>query len=205
MNSTSKLIVGNWKMHGTLKETRKQLFSLTEQVGTVPGMVEIVMCPPFTALSTAKQALEGSRIKLGAQNCYLGREGAFTGEISPAMLVDLGCEYVILGHSERRQYFGETDALVTRKLRSALDNALKPIVCIGETEAERLNDATESVLLRQLAESLASIDAADAANVTIAYEPVWAIGTGNTATPNQAQQVHHFIRAELRKEIWHAC
>ncbi len=188
-------------MHGTLKEARKLLFQLTEEFGTVPERVEIAVCPPFTALQIAKEVLEDSRIKLGAQNCYIGREGAFTGEISPAMLVDMGCQYVILGHSERRQYFGETDELVSRKLRSAMDHSLRPIVCIGETESQRKNGEMESVLLKQISGSLATADASDAANITIAYEPVWAIGTGKTATPEQAQQAHAFIREELRKKF----
>ena len=197
----TKLLTANWKMHGTLKEARKLLFQLTEGLRTVHGTTEIAVCPPFTALGEARQALEGSRIKLGAQNCYIGREGAYTGEISPAMLVDMGCEYVILGHSERRQYFGETDDLISRKLRSVLDHALKPIVCIGETLTEREIGQTESVLLTQILGSLSTIEASDAANITIAYEPVWAIGTGKTATPDIAQQAHAFIREELRKKF----
>ena len=195
-----KFIVGNWKMHGLLFETHTLLGQLTE-AGASFERVEIVVCPPFTALFVAKQELEHSRIKLGAQNCYLGSDGAFTGEISPSMLVDMGCEYVILGHSERRQIFGETDELVARKIFAALEAALTPIVCIGETEEQRENNQTESVLSRQIGQSLSKITSAEVGKLIIAYEPIWAIGTGKTATPGQAQQTHAFIRAELRKKF----
>ncbi|MFI5201039.1 MAG: triose-phosphate isomerase [Candidatus Kapaibacterium sp.] len=195
-----KLIAGNWKMYGTLKETRTLLLQLTNG-SSASDSVEIAVCPPFTALFVAKQELEHSHIKLGAQNCYIGREGAFTGEISPVMLVDIGCEYVILGHSERRQFFGESDDLISQKTRVALDAGLIPIVCIGETEEQRTNDDTESVLSRQIRQSLNKITSVEAAKLIIAYEPVWAIGTGKTAAPEQAQQAHAFIREELRKKF----
>jgi len=195
-----KLLVGNWKMHGTVEAARKLLSQLTE-ADSLFERAEVVVCPPFTLLSIAMHALEGSRIKLGAQNCYIRSEGAFTGEISPAMLVDIGCEYVILGHSERRQYFGESDDLIAKKIRAALDAGLTPIVCIGETEKQRENNDTESVLSRQIGQSLNGITIGDAEKLTIAYEPVWAIGTGKTATPEQAQQAHSFIRQELRKKF----
>ncbi len=195
-----KFIVGNWKMHGSLSETHTLLGQLTE-AGASFERVEIVVCPPFTALFVAKQELEHSRIKLGAQNCYIGSDGAFTGEISPSMLVDMGCEYVILGHSERRQFFGETDELVARKIFAALEAALTPIVCIGETEEQRESNQSESVLSRQIGQSLSKITSAEAGKLIIAYEPIWAIGTGKTATPRQAQQTHAFIRAELRKKF----
>ena len=197
----TKLIAGNWKMNGTLRETRKLIFQLAVEWGKKCEGVEVAVCPPFTALLVAKHELEESHIKLGAQNCYAKHEGPFTGEISPAMLVDIGCAYVILGHSERRTIFGETDDLVNRKLRSALDVGLKPIVCIGETDEERAHNETESVLLRQITGSLASAEAADVANITIAYEPIWAIGTGKTATPQQAQEIHAFIRSELQRKF----
>ena len=195
-----KLLVGNWKMHGTLPETHKLLVQLTE-AGASFERVEIVVCPPYTSLFVAKQELENSHIKLGAQNCYIGREGAFTGEISTAMLVDVGCEYVILGHSERRQFFGESDALVAQKTHAAIDAGLIPIVCIGETEEQKENHQTESVLSHQLRQSLNSITRADAGKLLIAYEPVWAIGTGKTAATSQAQETHAFIREELRKKF----
>ncbi|HZK77016.1 MAG TPA: triose-phosphate isomerase, partial [Candidatus Kapabacteria bacterium] len=193
-----KLIAGNWKMHGTLKETRKLLIPLCEKSSAFKR-VEVAVCPPFTSLFIAKQQLGNSHIKLGAQNCYLGSEGAFTGEISTAMLVDIGCEYVILGHSERRQFFGESDELISKKIRAALVAGLKPIVCIGETEEQRANDQTESVLSRQISQSLNGMTTAEAEKLVIAYEPIWAIGTGKTATPDQAQDAHAFIRKELGK------
>jgi triosephosphate isomerase len=196
-----KLIIGNWKMNGTLKDTRKLLFRLTVEWTTKCEAHEVAVCPPFTTLLIAKHALEGTSMKYGAQNCYIGESGAFTGEISAAMLAELGCTYVILGHSERRTIFGETNDLVSKKLRAALDAKLIPIVCIGESESERAGNETEAVLLRQMSESLATIDANDAPKVVIAYEPVWAIGTGKTATPEQAQSAHAFIRTELRKKF----
>ena len=197
----AKFICGNWKMNGTLRESRKLLFQLCTDWDDAFNGVEVAVCPPFTALYEAKLELEDSKIKLGAQNCYIGDSGAFTGEISAAMIVELGCEYVILGHSERRTIFNEQDELIAIKARAALDAGLKPIVCIGETEDERKNDETEAVLAHQIAGSLAAIEASDVATITIAYEPVWAIGTGKTATPTQAQEVHAFIRSELRKKF----
>ena len=197
----TKFICGNWKMNGTLGEARKLLSQLVVKWDTQWKGVEVAVCPPFTMLFAAKHEIEKSHIKLGAQNCYIGEKGAFTGEISPAMLEDVGCAYVILGHSERRTLFGETDEIVNRKVRSVLGTSLKPIVCIGETESERTNNETEAVLSRQIAGSLAGVDASNAANITIAYEPVWAIGTGKTATKEQAQEAHAFIRMELKKKF----
>ena len=196
-----KLIVGNWKMNGTLKETRKLLFQLSVEWTTKCEAIEVAVCPPFTTLLIAKHALEETSMNYGAQNCYIGESGAFTGEISPTMLVDLGCTYVILGHSERRTIFGETDDLVSKKLRAALDAKLTPIVCIGESDEERTGNKTEAVLLRQISESLATINANDAAKVVIAYEPIWAIGTGKTATPDEAQSAQAFIRGDLQKKF----
>ena len=193
----TKLVVGNWKMNGTVKETRKLLFQLAVEWGKRCEGVEVAVCPPFTSLMVAKHELELSHIKLGAQNCYVGEKGAFTGEISPQMLTDLGCTYVILGHSERRTIFGESDELVSQKVRAAMDAGLTPILCIGETETERTNDQTEAVLLRQLKGSLNGIAPTEIGKLVIAYEPVWAIGTGKTATPEQAQAAHAYIRSEL--------
>ena len=187
-------------MNGTLKETRKLLFQLSVEWTPKCHDIEVAVCPPFTMLLIAKHALDETSIKLGAQNCYCEEKGAFTGEIAPAMLAELGCTYVILGHSERRTIFGETDNLVSKKLRSALDAKLTPIICIGESESERTGNETEAVLLRQISESLATINANDAAKVVIAYEPIWAIGTGKTATPDEAQSAHAFIRADLQKK-----
>jgi triosephosphate isomerase len=196
-----KLIVGNWKMNGTLKDTRKLLFQLTVEWTTKCEAHEVAVCPPFTTLLIAKHALEGTSMKYGAQNCYIGESGAFTGEISAAMLAELGCTYVILGHSERRTIFGETNELVSKKLRAALDAKLIPIACIGETEDEREKGETESVLSRQIGQSLGGLTTEDAAKLVIAYEPIWAIGTGKTATPDEAQSAHAFIRTELRKKF----
>ena len=163
--------------------------------------VEVVVCPPFTALSTAAQALKGSRIGLGAQDLYWEVQGAFTGEISPAMLVDAGCRYVIIGHSERRTHFGETDQTVQRKLLVALRHGLIPIVCIGETLTEREEHQTWVVLTRQLEGALKDLPPAECAKIILAYEPVWAIGTGRNATPEQAQEAHAFIRQWLSKRF----
>jgi triosephosphate isomerase (TIM) len=195
----TKLVCGNWKMNGTIKETRKLLFQVAVEWGKKCDGVEVAVCPPFTGLLVAQDELQTSHIKLGAQNCYVGETGTFTGEVSATMLADLGCTYVILGHSERRTIFAEGDELIAKKVRSALDAGLHVILCIGETESERTNNATEAVLAKQIAGSLATATSAE--NITIAYEPVWAIGTGKTATPEMAQDAHKFIRAELAKKF----
>ena len=175
----------------------KQLQTLLEGTDTV----EVVVCPPFTALPAVGEALKGSGIGLGAQNMHWEKEGAFTGEVSPVMLKDLGCRYVILGHSERRQYFGEDDFLVNRKLSVALEHGLTPIVCIGETLAERQDGRTLQIVERQLQGGLSNNPPETAYGITLAYEPVWAIGTGHTATTEQAAEVHSFIRKRLA-ELW---
>lgn len=159
--------------------------------------VTVVVCPPFTALEGCGKALEGSTIHVGGQNMYPENEGAFTGEISPVMLRSLFCNFVILGHSERREYFAETDAFINRKVLAALESSLKPILCVGERLEEREADQTKEVVKAQLEGGLADVPAEQAENVVIAYEPVWAIGTGKTATPEMAQEVHHFIRSWL--------
>jgi triosephosphate isomerase (TIM) len=158
---------------------------------------DVVLCPPFTALSAVAAALAGSRIALGAQNMYFEPKGAFTGEISPAMLLDVGCRYVILGHSERRRQMGETSEAVNRKLKLALAAGLIPIVCVGETWLERSAGQTDQVIRRQVAESLAETPEEALPSLLIAYEPVWAIGTGQVATPEQAEEVHRFVRTLL--------
>ena len=158
---------------------------------------EIVVCPPFTALEGVAKEVSSSNVELGAQNMYPKTEGAFTGEVSPLMLKDIGCRYVILGHSERREYFGETDAVVREKLLTALDFNLIPIVCIGETLGQRESGEMENVLRTQLVGAFEGLDAKLMEKVVIAYEPVWAIGTGKTATPDQADQAHAFIRKVL--------
>jgi len=191
------IIAGNWKMHGT----RSQAAALLQQLKTScdTESVDVVVCPPFTLLSMAAEVLEGSQMSLGAQDVFWEPQGAFTGEIAAGMLVDLGCRYVIVGHSERRQQFGESDAVVQRKLQAALTHPLVPIVCIGETLAEREADQTFGVLARQLEGALGDLGVADLSRLILAYEPVWAIGTGRNATPEQAQEAHRFIREWVAK------
>ena len=195
MNRTP-LIAGNWKMHGTRDEAVALARALAETVGRVPGR-EVTIAPPFTALEPVAREIAGTQIRLGAQNVHWEPKGAYTGEISTAMLREAGCTYVIIGHSERRQLFGETDETVNRRLHAVLGAELAPIVCVGETLAERDADATAAIVERQVASAFASASSAQIARCVIAYEPVWAIGTGVTATPGQAQEVHHAIRRQL--------
>lgn len=192
------LIAGNWKMHGTRAEAEQLLVALTRLV-TADDLAdrEVVVAPPFTALETAARALVGSPIRLAAQNLYWEPQGAFTGEISGPMLKELGCSYVILGHSERRQLFGETDDHVARKVQAALRDGLVPIVCVGETLEQREQEQTLPVIRRQVHGALSGQNKAAIAALVVAYEPVWAIGTGRTATPAQAQEVHAAIRATV--------
>jgi triosephosphate isomerase len=161
--------------------------------------IDIAVAPPFTALAAVRKGLEGTAIALGAQNMHWEAKGAFTGETSPVMLRDAGCRYVILGHSERRQFFGETDETVNRKVLAAFSNSLIPILCVGESEEERDRNVTFVVVDRQVGGALANVTASQLANLVVAYEPIWAIGTGRTATPVQAQEVHQAIRAKLGK------
>ncbi len=197
MRQRRPLIAGNWKMHRTEREATALVTALLEQLPAHP-VAEVVVLPPFTALAAVRQALAAERrLALGAQNCHWAREGAFTGEISPWMLLDAGCSYVLVGHSERRHLFGETDAMVNQRARGALAAGLKPIVCIGETLAERDSGRTLAVVGGQLSASLANVSVEEMARVTVAYEPVWAIGTGRNATPEQAQAVHAQVRADL--------
>ncbi|MFA6715475.1 MAG: triose-phosphate isomerase [Victivallaceae bacterium] len=191
------IIAGNWKMNKTMAEAKALVEELKGLVTDVSA-AEIVVCPPFTALNTVIEAAAGSNIKVGAQNVHWAESGAFTGEISAAMLKEAGAEYVIIGHSERRQYFGETDATVNQRLKAALAAGLKPIVCIGETLEEREQGMTEKVLLTQLEGGLAGVGSGDMAGIVIAYEPVWAIGTGKTATPEMAEETHRYIRCTLK-------
>ena len=186
------IVAGNWKMHLGLQEAEALVKQLKVSCDT--EAIEVVVCPPFTALAHVGSLLKGSRISLGAQDLFWEPQGAFTGEISPTMLVDVGCRYVIIGHSERRQHFGETDDSVRRKLATALSDGLKPIVCVGETLSERDMDQTFEVLNRQLGGAFAKCDDWNCTQITLAYEPVWAIGTGRNATPEQAQEAHGFIR-----------
>jgi triosephosphate isomerase len=190
------IIVGNWKMHKTTAEAVALVDALRASLTQVQD-VDIGVAPPFTALMAVAEALRGSTLFVVAQNMHWEPQGAFTGEISAAMLTGIGCARVIIGHSERRQYFAETDATVNKKLKAALNAPLDPILCIGETLDQREGNATFSVLEQQVRHGLADIAAESMSRVVIAYEPIWAIGTGKTATPTQAQEVHAFIRSLL--------
>ena len=192
------LIAGNWKMYKTASEAVTLVQTLKAAAHTVSN-VTIVICPPFTALSEVSKVLTDTPIHLGAQNMYSAPEGAFTGEISPTMLKDSGCRYVILGHSERRQYFKEDDILIHEKVKTALKYSIIPIVCVGETLAERDAKKHFDVVKAQFDESIGRLEKEDIAKVIIAYEPVWAIGTGKTATPDQAEQMHSYIRRLLNE------
>jgi triosephosphate isomerase len=191
----TKIIAGNWKMNKTASEAAALIEGIKKEIEGVTT-VEVVVCPPFTDLKAAACACAGSCVKLGAQNVHWEASGAFTGEISAAMLKDLCVTHVIIGHSERRQYFGETDATVNQRAKAALAAGLTPIVCVGETLEERDGGQMEAVVVRQTKLGLAGLGA-DLAKVVIAYEPVWAIGTGRTASPAQAQEVHALIRRTL--------
>jgi triosephosphate isomerase (TIM) len=192
------IIAGNWKMYKTLKDGQELAVALRRDLYKIEN-VDIVICPPYTLLVDLSDALETSNIALGAQDCYWQEEGAFTGEVSCKMLKDAGCSFVIIGHSERRQYFGETNDSVNKKLKAALKAGLFPIVCVGETLAERETNKTFDVLTDHVQNGLKDITAEDTEKIIIAYEPVWAIGTGKTATPQQAEEVHKFIRELLSK------
>ena len=187
------IIAGNWKMNENIAESVELVSQLRELVSGVRE-VEIVVAPPYTALGSVADAIKGSNIFLSAQNIFWEESGAFTGEVAPLMLKDIGCQYAIVGHSERRQYFGETSETVNKRLKAALKVSLTPIVCIGEVLEEREAEKTLDVIEQQLKEGLNGLSADEMEKVVIAYEPVWAIGTGKTATPDQAQEVHRFIR-----------
>ena len=203
MSDRTPLIAGNWKMHKTLSEAEETARQLSELVAGVADR-EIMIAPPFTALAALSGILRYSNILVGAQNLYWETEGAYTGEISPVMLLSAGCTHVIIGHSERRQLFGETDETVNRRLRAALENRLVPLFCVGETEQERESNETFSVLDKQVTKGLEGFSSGDLATLVIAYEPVWAIGTGKTATSDQAQEVHQFLRSLIEKRFGNA-
>jgi len=190
-----KIVAGNWKMNKTASEAAALIEGIKKEVAGI-AKVEVVVCPPFTDLKDAAAACAGSNVALGAQNVHWEASGAFTGEISAAMLKDLGVKYAIVGHSERRQYFGETDETVNKRTKAALAAGLIPIVCVGETLAERDAGKMEEVVVRQTKIGLSDLGS-DLKQVVIAYEPVWAIGTGRTASPAQAQEVHALIRRTL--------
>jgi triosephosphate isomerase (TIM) len=190
------LLAGNWKMHGTRAEAERLLTALKTHLGR-PADRDVVVAPPFGTLETACRLLAGTSIRLAAQNLHWEPQGAFTGEVSGPMLKELGCTYVIIGHSERRQYCGETDDQVAKKVQAARRDALIPIVCVGETLEQRDRGETLAVIARQVRGALQGLDAKAIAALVVAYEPIWAIGTGRTATPAQAQEVHASIRATL--------
>jgi triosephosphate isomerase (TIM) len=189
-----KVIAGNWKMFKDLNESAELLNGLKSKLAAMPNGVKAIVCPPFTSLALAQKLLEGSPVAVGAQNMYHEDEGAFTGEISPKMLKSAGCKYVILGHSERRQYFKETNEFINKKAKKALASGLTPIICVGETLEEREKNITDQIVSTQVKGCLKEIPAAEVESLIIAYEPVWAIGTGKVATPQQAQDVHQLIR-----------
>ena len=189
------LLAANWKMYKT--PTEAQAFVSAFLKSPLPGNAEVALFPPSIDLTATIEAAKGSALKIGAQNIYFADEGAFTGEISAPMVIAAGGTHLLIGHSERRQYFGETDELVNKKLHTALRHRLIPIVCVGEHLDQRENGETEAVLRRQTSRALDNIDAAQAAPIVIAYEPVWAIGTGRTATPEIAQEAHAIIRNEV--------
>jgi triosephosphate isomerase (TIM) len=194
------VIAGNWKMYKTQAETRA-FFEAFNPLVAGSSHCDIVVAPPFTALTAAVDAAKGTAISIAAQDAHWEREGAFTGEVSMPMLVEAGCRAVILGHSERRKFFGETDATVSLKLKAAIDAGLQPIVCVGESLEEREMGTTESVLERQFEGGIAALTGAEFSRILIAYEPVWAIGTGRTATPELAAEAHRFLRKLAAKRF----
>ncbi len=200
MNTRIPLIAGNWKMHKTCNQAVETAKNLVTKISGVTGR-EIMIAPPFTALLPVFEVIKDTPVKLGAQNMFWEDEGAYTGEISGPMIKSAGCTYVIIGHSERRQYFGETDETVNKRLHAALSHGITPVICVGETEEERESGKTFSVLDKQLPKGLEGLSTKQAQDLVIAYEPVWAIGTGKTATPDLAQEVHKYIRKQLEDKF----
>ncbi len=197
MPDRTPYLAANWKMHKTVAEAASFVDALLPRIAATQH--DVVICPPFTALSEVVERSRGSAVKVAAQNMHEEEAGAYTGEISASMLVELDVEAVVLGHSERRQYFGETDEALARKVPAALAAGLEPILCVGETDEARDGGQTEQVLERQLQADLAAVDSLDLSRVVIAYEPIWAIGTGRTATPEQAAEAIAFIRDVVRQ------
>jgi triosephosphate isomerase len=191
------IIAGNWKMNMTATQARELASKLIPLVSGVKDR-DIVLAPTFTSLQTVAEAIKGTNMALAAQNLFWEDKGAFTGEISAEMLLDAGCKYVIIGHSERRQYFHETDKTVNKKVRQALNKGLLPIVCVGELLSEREAGKANEVIERQVVGALKDVTAAEMQKIVVAYEPVWAIGTGKTATPDQANEIHAFIRSKVK-------
>jgi triosephosphate isomerase len=194
------IIAANWKMHKQVGEALRFSEELALRIQDLEG-VEVVLAPPFTALERLKEAIAPTQIQLAAQNVHPEPEGAFTGEISVSMLADVGCRYVIVGHSERRHVFGETDAFIARKVEAVLNGGLRPILCVGEKLEEREAGRTFDILEEQLSTALGAVSEEQASDLVIAYEPVWAIGTGKTATPELAQEAHGFVRERLRRSF----
>ncbi|HED37648.1 MAG TPA: triose-phosphate isomerase [Ignavibacteria bacterium] len=196
-----RIIAGNWKMHNNLSESQNLVTKLVNGLNNRNINREVIICPPFTSLTEVNNLLNDTKIELGAQNMHFEDKGAFTGEISADMLKSVGCKYVILGHSERRTIFGEPDELINKKIKQALNAGLTPIFCIGETLEQRENGITNDVIKNQVSEGVKELSEEDANKLIIAYEPIWAIGTGKTATPEQAQEVHKFIRSLLKEKF----
>ncbi len=188
-----KIIAGNWKMNNDLNESQSLVSGIISGLGN-DDKCEVIVCPPFTSLNEVHSLVKDSPVKLGAQNMFYEESGAYTGEISASMLKSVGCEYVILGHSERRTIFGESDEWINKKIKKAIESGLKVIFCIGETLAQREEGETDTVVKNQIINGLQNVTSENLKTITIAYEPIWAIGTGKTALPGQAQQVHTFIR-----------
>ena len=198
MKNRKPLIAGNWKMYKTCSEAVETARHLVKLVADAKD-VDIMIAPQFTALAPVSEIVRGSLVSLGGQNLFWEKEGAYTGEISAEMLISAGCSHVIIGHSERRQYFGETDDTVNKKINSAIKGQLTPVFCVGETEKERESKDTFSVLDKQVTKGLEGFSSDRLGKLVVAYEPVWAIGTGKTATSDQAQEVHQFLRSMLEK------
>jgi len=196
-------MAGNWKMYKTSSETRAYFEKFLPLVEQIRGR-EIVICPPFPNLEAAVQAVKGTQVRIGAQNLYWGKEGAVTGEVSGPMIGTIGCSHVIIAHSERREYFNESDLDVVRKTKAALESALTPIVCVGERLGERESGQTAAVLISQIQGGIAPLEPEEFARIVVAYEPVWAIGTGKTATPEIAEEAHAIIRTQVRAHFGEA-
>jgi len=202
MNLTNQkpFIAGNWKMNKTIHEAVELVTKICNASSDLASEANMVVIPPFTALNAVHEILSGGKVQLGAQDVFWEENGAFTGEISPLMLKDAGCNYVVIGHSERRQYFNETNETVNRKIKAAIVKDIFPILCIGETLEERKKEETISKIATQLTEGLNGLGKKEIRNIIFAYEPIWAIGTGLTAAPSQAEEVHKFIRAKLAEK-----
>lgn len=196
-----RIIAGNWKMHNNLSESQNLVTKLVNELNNQNINREVIICPPFTSLTEVSNLLDGTKIELGAQNMHFEDKGAFTGEISADMLKSVGCKYVILGHSERRTIFGESDEIINKKIKQALNAGLIPIFCMGETLEQREDGIKNDVIKNQVSEGIKELSEEDVNKIIIAYEPIWAIGTGKTATPEQAQEVHKFIRSLLRENF----